>query len=105
MISRKHFPLEYVQHFPINVVLTLSPCRPIFLILQSPVAREYGRQHLELVASHKHFVRLGVPSEAVAQKALVVHWHQIGAHVKRFVQKFEIGDIVGDSRLFGVLHI
>lgn len=69
------------------------------------MARKYGRQNLKLVTSDEHFISLSVSRETVSEKTFIVHRHQIGAHVKWFVQKFKICHIVADSCVFDIVQI
>lgn len=69
------------------------------------MARKYWRQNLELVSSNKHFISLSISGEAIAEKTFIVHWHQIGAHIKWFVQKFEIRHIIADTSLVYIVQI
>lgn len=77
----------------------------MLLILQSRMARENRREHLELKASHKHLVDLCIARESVAHKAFVVLWVRciVSGHVEGFVKELEIRYVVANVGQVGIV--
>lgn len=94
MVSGKHLPLESIERATIAIVLLL-PQQLMAFILQSGMARENRRKHLELIPGHKHLVHLSIASKSVSNEAFVVSRivFVIFGHIKRFVQEFEISHV------------
>lgn len=94
VVASEHFPLEYLEMLPVDVVLMLAPRWPSLFVLKTPVNREEWRQHLKLIAGHEHFVDLSVPRVAVADETLVMLRIVVRRNEERLVEELKVGDRV-----------